>query len=74
MEMKRAEEGRIETKAGGKEKPEGSDVQTNQGEHSPTSPVLSPVSPVSPPGNQVQAALTSPPPSKEGGYLLYTIL
>ena len=81
MEMKRAEERRIGEKAGGKENNEDSDVQTNQEEHSPRSPIVSPVSSVSPPvsplsspGNQVPAALSSPPPPKEGGYLLYAVL
>ena len=81
VEMKRAEEHRTDAKVGGKENTEYSELQTNQEDHSsmspvssPVIPVSSPVSPISSPGDQVQATLSSPPPPKEGGYLLYTIL
>ena len=72
--MKRAKEIRIEAKSGDRENVKDSEVQTTQEKHPLMSPLSSPVSPVSSPGNQMQAALPSPPPLKEGGCLHYVIV
>ena len=67
VQMKKVEECGLDEKSGGKENAGDSEAQASQGEHCP-------MSPVSPAGDQGQATLHSPSPSKEGGYLYYSIM
>ena len=66
MQTKKAKECGFDGKSGGKENGGDSKAQTSQEEHCPTNPTSSA-------GGQVQAALSSPTPPKEGAYLHMSI-
>ena len=81
VQMKRAKECRSDEQLGGKRSTNGSEVQTNQEEHSSVSSVpspvrsgCSPISSVSSHGDQVQATVSSSSPSKESRYLHNTFI
>ena len=66
VQAKRAQESGLDGKSGGKENAGDIEPQASQGDPCP----VSPMSPTSPAANQVQSALHSPSPPKEGGYML----